>query len=538
MTASGTRRVYPGGVELPFEERTLPRLLERQAERHGERPLLRFPGGERSYAGTRDAAARFAGRLAAAGVRPGDRVALMCGNRGELLDIVLGCAWLGAIAVPLNTALRGAQLEHVLGNADPRILVFESTLVRHLELVGAPPPALERIWVVGEAAEPRWADVPQSPFPDPGDPADPHPVRPGDTFAILYTSGTTGPAKGVCCPHAQFYWWGRLTAGHLAVSERDVLYSVLPLFHTNALNTVFQALLTGSTYAVGARFSASGFWRELRESGATVTYLLGTMAHILLDRPPSPGDTAHRTRIALSPATPAGLATRFAERFGVHLVDGYGSTETNFVLCNTIGGHVPGSLGRVVDGFEATVVDAEDVEVPAGTPGELIVRHREPFSIATGYFRMPEETAAAWRNLWFHTGDRVVREPDGVFHFLDRRQDAIRRRGENISSWEVEQALLGHDDVALAAVVPVPSGLGDDEVLAFVVPREGARPDPIELVRHCESRLAYFAIPRYLELVPDLPLTGNGKVRKRLLRERGLGDATWDREAAGYVITR
>ena len=531
-------------MELPFEERTLPRMLERQAERFGERPLLRFPGGELSYAGARDAAAHCAGTLASAGVGPGDRVAIMCANGGELLDTVLGCAWLGAIAVPLNTALRGAQLEHVLGNSDPRVLVADSALVRRLELVEAPPPpSLERIWVVSGAPEPRWAAVPQDPFPDRGDradphPADPYPVRPGDTFAILYTSGTTGPAKGVCCPHAQFYWWGRLTAGHLGVSERDVLYSVLPLFHTNALNTLFQALLTGSTYTVGERFSAAGFWRELRDSGATVTYLLGTMAHILLDRPPSPDDTVHQTRIALSPGTPAAVAARFEERFGVHLIDGYGSTETNLVLCNTIGGHVPGALGRVVEGFEAKVVDDEDVEVPAGVPGELVVRHREPFSFATGYFRLPDETAAAWRNLWFHTGDRVVREADGVFRFLDRRQDAIRRRGENISSWEVEQVLLAHDAVATAAVVPVPSEVGEDEVMAFVVPREGTRPDPVELVRHCEPRLAYFAIPRYVELVPDLPLTENGKVRKQLLRERGVGERTWDREAAGYVVRR
>lgn len=527
-------------MELPFGERTLPRLLERQADRFGEKPLVRFPGGEWSYAAARSAAARFAGTLAAAGVRPGDRVAIMCGNRGELLGAVLGSAWLGAVAVPVNTALRGPQLAHVLASSDPRILVIEDALVERLELVEGPPAALERIWSLGAAAEPepRWAKVPLAPFPGAGEPVDPHPGRPGDTFAILYTSGTTGPAKGVCCPHAQFYWWGRLTAGHLGVSERDTLFSVLPLFHTNALNTLFQALLTGATYTVGGRFSASGFWQELRDAEATVTYLLGAMVHILLGRPPSPDDSAHATRIALAPATPAERAARFEERFGVHVVDGYGSTETNLVLCNTIGGHVPGALGRVVDGFEAKVVDEEDVEVPAGTPGELVLRHREPFSVATGYFRLPEATAAAWRNLWFHTGDRVVRDASGVFHFLDRLQDAIRRRGENVSSWEVEQVLLAHPDVAMAAVVPVPAEVGEDDVLAFVVLREGAERDPAALVRHCEPRLAYFAIPRYLELVTELPLTESGKVRKHLLRERGVGAATWDREQAGYVLAR
>jgi crotonobetaine/carnitine-CoA ligase len=525
-------------VELPFEERTLPRVLERQAAQFGDTPLLRYPGGELSYSGTRGAAAGFAGALASAGVGPGDRVAIMCGNRGELLHTVLGCAWLGAIAVPLNTALRGPQLAHVLGDSDPRILVADAALVHHLELVEAPPPALQRIWTVDGAVERRWADIPIDPFPDAGDPVGPHPVRPGDTFAILYTSGTTGPAKGVCCPHAQFYWWGRLTGSHLGVVERDVLYSVLPLFHTNALNTLFQALLVGATYTVGQRFSASAFWRELSETQATVTYLLGAMVRILLGRPSSPDDRAHRTRVALAPATAAEDAVRFEKRFGVHLVDGYGSTETNLVLCNKVGGYAPGTLGREVDGFEAKVLDDEDVEVPVGTPGELAVRHREPFSVATGYFRLPEKTAEAWRNLWFHTGDRVVRDPDGVFHFLDRQQDVIRRRGENISSWEVEQALLTHPDVALTAVVPVPAEVGEDEVMAFVVPSAGVSPDPVALVRHCEPRLAYFAIPRYLEICTELPLTENGKVRKQVLRERGVGETTWDREAAGYVVAR
>ena len=524
-------------MDLPFEERTLPRMLERQAARFGDRPLVRIGGRQRSYSETCAAAARFGGTLAAAGVRPGERVALMCGNTPELLETVLGCAWLGAIAVPINTSLRGAQLAHVLANADPRILVAEPAALRHLSLVDVPH-GLEHVWVPGETPERPWPEIPLEPFPEAGSALEAAPVRPGDTLAILYTSGTTGPSKGVCCPHAQFYWWGVLTGRHLGIGEGDVLYSVLPLFHTNALNTFFQALLAGGTYVVGERFSASGFWRELRGAEATVTYLLGTMAHILLERPSTPDDRAHRARIALSPATPAGHVARFEERFGIQLIDGYGSTETNLVLCNTVGGYAPGTLGRVVDGFDAKVVDREDLDVPVGTPGELVIRHREPFSVATGYFGQPEETAATWRNLWFHTGDRVLRDAEGLFHFVDRQKDTIRRRGENISAWEVEQALLSHPDVALAAVVPVPAEVGEDDVLAFVVARRGASPEPVELVRHCEPRLAYFAVPRYLELVDELPLTETGKVRKQLLRERGLRETTWDREAAGYVLTR
>jgi crotonobetaine/carnitine-CoA ligase len=420
----------------------------------------------------------------------------------------------------------------MLANSAPRLLVLEAELAGALDSVARVPAELSRLWLVGGGDPGRgWPSLPAEPFPEDGPEARPHAVRPGDTLSILYTSGTTGLSKGVCCPHAQFHWWGVLTAEHLEVTGDDVLYTVLPLFHTNALNTFFQALLYGAELRVGARFSASRFWREAHETGATVTYLLGAMVQILRRGPRSPADTAHRVRIALSPATPPEAVGDFRARFGVDLVDGYGSTETNFVIGGPLAEQRPGTMGRVVEGFEARVVDDDDRELPAGVPGELVLRHSEPFSFATGYYALPGATVESWRNLWFHTGDRVVRDEDGFFRFVDRLKDAIRRRGENISSFEVEQALTTHPDVESAAVVPVASELGEDDVLAFVVPRPGATLEPEALVRHLEPRLASFAIPRYLELVTELPLTENGKVRKFVLRERGVQATTWDREA-------
>jgi crotonobetaine/carnitine-CoA ligase len=195
-------------------------------------------------------------------------------------------------------------------------------------------------------------------------------------------------------------------------------------------------------------------------------------------------------------------------------------------------------MGRTLAGFEARVVDADDEEVPTGVPGELVLRADHPFAFATGYWRMAEATVAAWRNLWFHSGDRVVRDEDGYFRFLDRIHDAIRRRGENVSAWEVEQALLAHPAVEAAAVIPVPSELGEDDVMACVVARDGVQLDPLELVRFCEPSLAYFAIPRYIDVLDELPLTENGKVRKFVLRERGVTPTTWDRERAGIRLRR
>ena len=262
------------------------------------------------------------------------------------------------------------------------------------------------------------------------------------------------------------------------------------------------------------------------------------MVSILLKQPPSSVDTAHRVRRVLGPAAPPDAIVPFEQRFGVRIVQGYGSTETNTIMCNMRGPYKLGAMGQIAPEFEARVVDEDDVEVADGTAGELLLRHREPFSFASGYWRLPEATATAWRNLWFHTGDRVVRDADGVYWFKDRLKDAIRRRGENISSYEVEQVLQAHPDVARAAVVPVPSELGEDEVMAFVVLREEATADPLALVRHCEPRLAYFAIPRYVEFVGELPLTEVGRVQKFVLRERGIGEATWDRDASGYVVAR
>ena len=521
----------------PPEQRTLPAILDGQAKRLGDRPYLRVGDTTRTFAEMRDVVARRAGAFAASGVRAGDRVAIISENRLELLDTWFACAWLGAIFVPVNTATRGPQLQHILIDSDPVALALEPEHASNLALLEALPEQLARLWMLGEVEEDTWRGLPVERFPDLGDPVSAHVATPGETAAILYTSGTTGPSKGVMCPHAQFYWWAQSTAAMLdGVTADDVLYTCLPLFHTNALNASMQALVHGGRFVVGPRFSASRFWDRVVEAEATITYLLGAMVSILAKRPEVPAEREHRLRVALAPATPAELHEVFRDRFGLELRDGFGMTETNAVIGARDGKQRPGTMGYVMPGYDARVVDENDEEVPDATAGELVMRASEPFAFATGYWRMPEKTVESWRNLWFHTGDRVVREPDGAFRFLDRMKDAIRRRGENISAWEVEQVLQSHPDVAAAAAVPVPSELAEDEVMAFVVPRERASLDYEDLIRHCEPRLAYFAVPRFLEITGELPLTPSGKVQKFLLRERGVTPSTWDREAAGVEL--
>ncbi len=559
---------------LPAPQRTVPELLRHAARTQGDAALLTLGETRWRHADAQRIATAQAQRLAAAGVQADDRVAILCGNRIEFLEAFLGCAWIGAACVPINTAAMGPQIAYQLVNSGARLLIVEDTLLERLTLAELDAGVLGAIWVIGELppatsvhgipcvpfgradvagpADPALrAASAAAPQADPAMPATlPHETsaggapgddpcasaaapRPGDTLAILYTSGTTGPAKGVTCPQAQYYWWGVHTADILGVTADDVLCTTLPLFHINALNTLAQALVTGAQAVFVPRFSASGFWPTMASTGATVVYLLGAMVPILLAQPPGPAERAHGVRRGLGPGVPPAAARDFLARTGVRLLEGYGSTETNFVIAAHADAPIDGRIGHVRPGFQARVVDEHDVELPAGEAGELVLRADEPFAFATGYLGMPDKTVEAWRNLWFHTGDRVERAADGSLRFIDRIKDAIRRRGENISSYEVEQVLLSHPDVATAAVFPVRSELAEDEVMAALIVQPGARCDLTALAQFCAERLPYFAVPRYIDLVEDLPRTANGKIQKFVLRERGITPSAWDRTPGG-----
>ncbi|MBA3479837.1 MAG: ATP-dependent acyl-CoA ligase [Lautropia sp.] len=516
--------------------RTLPAMLQRQAASFGDRPFLALGESRWSHSDAWREAAGWAGALGLAGVGRGDRVAVMCSNRIEFVQLFLGCGWLGAVTVPVNTASMGPQIAYYVADSETRLLVMESCYLARLDGADFSGTRLEMIWVLDDGdpglALPRSAlGIPVARYPAAAEPLAPAAVQPGEPLAILYTSGTTGPAKGVVCPHAQYYWWGRNTAEILGIGGADVLCTTLPLFHINALNTLAQAALAGCQVAYEPRFSASGFWAAMHTRRATVVYLLGAMVPILLAQPAGAGEKSHKVRIGLGPGVPAAAAASFLQRVGVRLLEGYGSTETNFVIATAPDSPRNGVMGWLRPGFQARVADEDDAELPPGEAGELLLRTDVPYAFASGYFNMPQKTVEAWRNLWFHTGDRVVRDADGAFRFIDRIKDAIRRRGENISSFEVEQVLLSHACVAAAAVFPVQSELAEDEVMAALILHPGQRLDPAELAGFCDLRLPKFAVPRYIEVVEDLPRTENGKVQKYKLRERGVAAGTWDRAA-------
>jgi crotonobetaine/carnitine-CoA ligase len=523
---------------LALAEQTLPVLLARQAERFGDKACVSTTGGERrSYGELRDGAASWAGLLAEIGVERGGRVAAIAGNRIELVELLLGCAWMGAIAVPLDPTIRGARLHRALASSTASTLIIDT---EHLDaLARVPPPAtLERVWLLDRERPHRAHGYRCEPLPAPAAPVPPAAVLPGDTLAILHESLAGGIAKGVCCPQAQLFWQGVIGSEFLAIGPEDVCFTSLPLFTSSAISSLCQALAAGAAWVTAPRFMPARYWRLAAEHGATRAYLTGTMASALLAQSASKDDSGHTVAIALAPATPPALYEPFADRFGVRLCDAYASAETNQVT-GVPGDAAPaGSLGRAVADFELAVVDEADVPVESDVAGELVVRPRHPFSMSSGYHRMPETTVAAWRNLWFHTGERVVRDADGWYRLVDGDGDAIRRRGESIASAEVERTLQAHPGVAAVAVFPVTSTVGQEDVMAAIVLEPGSEAEPLQLVHFCEQRIARFAIPRYIDFVETLPVTGYGMIRRGELRKRGVSPATWDRERSDHGLAR
>ncbi len=347
----------------------------------------------------------------------------------------------------------------------------------------------------------------------------------------MFTSGTTGPSKGCLLSNRFAVRQAQLLIENFRLSERDVLYCPFPLFHLDAaILTVMPALVLGATAAIGARFSASRFWDEVRTFGATVFDFMGATLTILHKQPAEPDDADNSVRLAWGVPVP-GYAAEFEQRFGLRLVELYGSTDVGVPIYEPLDEpRRPGSCGRAVPQYDVRIFNEDDVELPAGEVGEIVVRPLEPHLITDGYLNMPDETAVAARNLWWHTGDLASQDPDGHIYFVGRKNDSIRRRGENISAFEVEEVLKAHVDVLDAAAFPVPSELTEDDVMVALVPRPGHTIRIDELLEYCGQHMAPYMVPRYVDVLDDLPRTPTAKVAKQLLIERGTTSATFDRD--------
>lgn len=524
-------------------------VLERLAAEDPEHVLVEFLD-DRAYTARElhERARTVAAALQRAGHAPGDRVALMIGNRIDFLAWWLGVAIAGLVSVPLNTAMRGSVLHHMLSLSGPVLLVAEPEFGAEAAAVAAGlerAPALLTLDTQTPTSSGRLDEVGVRPgttgsfLAGAGDP-DPFPALPSTFASIMFTSGTTGPSKGVMWAHRMGMGKAESAMAVMGHTSADTLFTCLPLFHANGLCTSFlPALIVRARLVVAPRFSASGFWPAITASGATLTNMLGSMGALLWKREPGPEERDHRLRKALVIPPPVGYVEEFEQRFGFECTQLYGSTDLGVPLGIPDGQRSPDSCGRALPGWECRVVDEWDEPVPDGQPGELVVRPLEPFLSQLGYYGMPEATVAAWRNLWFHTGDLMRRDADGWFAFLDRAKDSMRRSGENISSYEVEQVVLSHPAVWDVAAFGVPAELGEDEVMVSVVLRAeaGATP-PEEILAWCRERLPYFAVPRYLQLLDELPRTPTAKVRKHDLRAAGVTATTYDAGPTGRSARR
>lgn len=524
-----------------FSEQTVLSLLLQALERDASHRILRDCGRELSLEELHRRSSNLAAGLSSIGLKQGNRVGVLVSSAERFVVTWFSLWHLGAILVPINGELRHRQLEHVLEHSEINCLILDREGQTTLEsLPGESQISLGGVVLCDTEPEcPKirqlqadttcsWEELVTSG----ASRADPIRVSPKQPAAILYTGGTTGPSKGVVCSHCQYYWWATLMARILEIQPGDTWFTCLPFFHINAQATLLATLETSAGTATAGRFSASRYWQQVREARATVASLLGTMAYILFQsRAPAPEDRQHGLRAIFCPGISAAVKPAFEERFGVPVVNAYGMTELNCVSATALNESSPAaSMGRPLEEFELAVVDENDQPVERGVQGEFIVRPRRPFSVMSGYFRMPEETLGAWRNLWFHTGDRGYQDSQGNLYFVDRLKDCIRRRGENISSQDIESVVTAHPAVLEAAAYPVPSELGEDDVMVSLVLKPGQRPTMQDLIAWCEQRLARFAVPRYLRVTPDLPKTAVGRVQKFSLRAAGVTSDTWDRE--------
>jgi carnitine-CoA ligase len=524
-------------------KQTLTGMLAGQAERHADKIALTIVGEDISYADLVGRSNAMARGLRELGIGRGDVVASLADNSADQVLLQFACARLGAIEVMLNTAYRGTFLSHQLNVSGARLIIVDRHLLPSVVDILPELPALERVIVRGADGHlPDLGRINTSPIDELHqqsrseitDLADPLWTDPA---TIQFTSGTTGLSKGAVLSQNYMCSFARIESTIWYRGPEDTFYSCGPLFHLAAKGIcVLGAIYRGVRCVQDERFSVSQYWHRVREENCNVTLMLGSMAMLLWTQEPSAEESIDT--IVCIPAPPPLLQDAMSKRWGCKFESNYGLSEAAPVTRSGVDIPLrPGSSGKVLsEYFDLRIFDDDDVEVRAGVVGEVVIRPLAPHVMFDGYYRNPQATLEKYRNLWFHTGDLARVDEDGYFYFVDRKDDYLRRRGENISSYEVEAAMSRHPDVIEAAVVGVDSEMLEQEVKAVVVVRPGATLSVEELARFCIDHLPYFAVPRFIELVEDLPRTPSGKVEKHKLRAQGTTDS-WDREQAGLVLS-
>jgi carnitine-CoA ligase len=537
---------------------TIPSLFEQRLAEDPDSEYLDVCGTKLTASQVIGSGRRLAAALDELGSVQHDRVATILENSPEAVEAWAGIVLGGRIAVPVNTAYKGSYLRHQLADCGAKVVVVASSLVQRLIEVIGDLPDLDHVFVLndeltgteavgdgdtlpdlGRVALHRWTDLLGVDEREPS-----VSIRPSDLATFIYTGGTTGPSKGCMLTHNYHEALARQVGICWQRSEEDVVWTPLPLYHFNALTTVVVGtLLYGGRGAIYRKFSVSNFWSEMNRVGATITSTLGTMAYLLAhdaDRPEMPRSgrpEANRTLRLLGAAPmPVEVDDVIRERFGVKTFSGaYGVTEASLVSWQPPGvSNKPNAAGMINEEyFDVRVFDDDDAELPRGVDGEVVVRPKRPHVMFEGYWGRPEVTVETSRNWWYHTGDIGRIDDEGYLFFVDRKADYLRRRGENISSFEVESVLMSHGALADVAVHAVPSKLTEDDLKVTATLKEGSTLQPEELFQWCTERLPYFVLPRYVEFRLELPRSPVGRVLKRDLRDEGVTPTTWDAEAAG-----
>ncbi|MFI6604632.1 AMP-binding protein [Nonomuraea sp. NPDC050536] len=507
-------------------------LIEAHARQRADHPALRIEDETLTYGELAEQVRAVAAGLAASGVRAGQTVAFVLPNCVEFVVAWLALSRIGAVAAPVNTALLGDGLAAVVRMSGAEIAIVDEQFLPAIEEARG---ILRTVFVRGrvgamnEAVPVRaWADLTAHSGPAPR-----HETRPGDPSILLFTSGSTGRSKACVLPHRYVLRQAEIFTEQLGLTASDVLFCPFPLFHADAaIFTVAPAFLLGATAALVARFSVRSFWQQVRRYHATVFDFMGATLTMLYKQEPAPGDADNPARLGWGVPLPE-WAEDFERRFGVELVEVYGLSDTGIVLYNRPGEpRRPGSCGRPVHPFEVKVLGPDGFELPSGEVGEICIRPLEPHVILNEYLGMPETTAQAWRDLWFHTGDLAHRDEDGYFYFAGRGAEVIRRRGENISALEIETVVGRHPAVLEVAAFGVPSELTEEDVMVVVTLRPGQELEARDLLTYCQEHLPRPMVPRYVEFAGPLPKTPTEKIDKRVLKERGVGHSTFDEERA------
>jgi crotonobetaine/carnitine-CoA ligase len=519
---------------MPRAQSPIETMIRSRVAAHPKATWLKFKDREYRWEEVLSNIQRAANGLLEIGVRPGDRVAILMGNRPEFLWVHFGIGLIGAHSVPVNTSQRGATLQHILADSDSVAVVFEDSLREAVRAVRDQVSNLRVAVVADGRSGPGVERTLEQLFDAPDREPEVEVAEPSGGVGMMYTSGTTGPPKGVV---ATAYDLSPLFAilSSLGIQPGETMYTALPLFHGNALLiSAIGSIVLDAKLALAERFSASRLFDDCRRYEAVEFNALGGMIPILMKQPPRPDDRDNPVRVVLSAACPANVWREFEERFGVRIVEFYGMVDSPGFLLNDVG--KVGSMGKPIGGIEFRVVDEHDNPLPPGKVGELVFRH--PKGQLTYYHKLEHATKEAYRGGWFHSGDLAEYDEEGFFYFRGRKKASIRRRGENISAWEIETVLNAHPKILESAAFAVPSELGEDEVMVVVVPKPGEAVRPEEVLDFCRGRMAYYAIPRYVEFVEEIPKTGTQRVQYEALRSRGVTPSTWDRERAGYRIEK